>query len=121
MVLGLLLVSAIPTTIGACEAISEQEKKINEEKRSAKFNLETICKKGASRRRRQQVDGKRVVLQDGKVGILWVFLEFWAEGRTDTWGQLYIDNESQDSELPSSHPFTGYYFQYPSEEKLEGL
>jgi hypothetical protein len=32
-----------------------------------------------------------------------------------------LDNAAEDSKSPSGHPFSGYYFQYPSEEKLEGL
>jgi hypothetical protein len=67
MVLGLLFIGAIPTTIGTCEAVSAQKRQLNEAKRSAKFNLVAVCNSKASRRRRAQVDGKYVVLRNGKV------------------------------------------------------
>lgn len=41
MVLGLLIVSAIPTTVGVCQALSAQKKANNAEKEKAKFNLTT--------------------------------------------------------------------------------
>jgi hypothetical protein len=69
MALSLLFISAIPATIGTCEAVSTQKKQQNEAKRSAKFNLIAVCNSKTSRRR-AQVEGKFVVLRDGKVGYL---------------------------------------------------
>jgi hypothetical protein len=44
MVIGLLIVSAIPTTIGVCEALSEQKKANAAAKEKAKFYLTaTVC------------------------------------------------------------------------------
>lgn len=39
MVVGLLVVAAIPTTVGVCQALSAQKKADNAEKEKAKFNL----------------------------------------------------------------------------------
>lgn len=70
MVLSLLFIGAIPTTIGTCEAISAQKKEANEAKRSAKFNLVATCDSGVRGRLREQVNGKFVVLRNGKVGSI---------------------------------------------------
>ena len=44
MVIGLLIVSAIPTTIGVCEALSAQKKANAAAKEKAKFHLTaTVC------------------------------------------------------------------------------
>jgi hypothetical protein len=44
MVIGLLVVSAIPTTIGVCEALSAQKKANAAAKEKAKFHLTaTLC------------------------------------------------------------------------------
>src|SRR5690349_2812554 len=44
MVIGLLVVSAIPTTIGVCEALSAQKKANAAAKEKAKFHLTaTVC------------------------------------------------------------------------------
>lgn len=70
MALSLLFIGAIPATIGTCEAISVQKKQANEAKRSAKFNLVAICDSGVRERLREQVNGKIVVLRNGKVGSI---------------------------------------------------
>lgn len=41
MVIGLLIVSAIPTTVGVCQALSAQKKAENAQKEKAKFHLTT--------------------------------------------------------------------------------
>ena len=70
MVLSLLFIGAIPTTIGTCEAISVQKKQANEAKRSAKFNLVATCDSDVKEKLKEQVDGKIVVLRNGKVGSI---------------------------------------------------
>jgi hypothetical protein len=49
MVLGLLVISGIPTTIGVCEALSAQKKADAAAKEKAKFNVTaTVSLKGTS-------------------------------------------------------------------------
>ncbi|KAH0537748.1 hypothetical protein FGG08_005496 [Glutinoglossum americanum] len=98
MVLGLLTIASIPTLVGTCEAVSEQKKQNAEAKRSEKFNLAAACDV-SHRQVEEQVDGRFVVLRDGK---------------------LYLDHEPKGSDMKSGHPFCGYYFQYPGAE-FEGL
>ncbi|KAM7203834.1 hypothetical protein V8F20_003840 [Naviculisporaceae sp. PSN 640] len=92
MVVGLLLVSAIPTTIGVCQALSAQKKANAAAKEKAKFHLSATV----------SLDGKRpidcpVILKGGR---------------------LWIDHPS--FPMPG-HKFTGYYFMYPSEAQQLGL
>ncbi|KAM7222698.1 hypothetical protein V8F06_001885 [Rhypophila decipiens] len=92
MVIGLLVVSAIPTTIGVCQALSAQKKADAAAKEKAKFHLAATV----------SLDGKRpqdypVVLKGGRVWI-----------------------DHPDFPMPG-HKFTGYYFPYPSEEQQLGL
>ena len=83
MVLGILTITAIPVTVGVAEGVHHQ-RKANEEvgddaSRMAKFNLEAYCDVddgddntgGGGRRRRlvEQLNGKNVVLRDGKVSF----------------------------------------------------
>lgn len=66
-----LLIPAIPTTIGTCEAISVQKQKILEAKLCAKFNLVAhVRDKGAiDQRKLSELDGSHVVLFNGKVRL----------------------------------------------------
>lgn len=71
MVLGLLAIAAIPTTIGVAEGVSQQRKQNEEDDdaaRMAKFHIDVSC--DTKSRRAKDVNGKRVVLRDGKVGPL---------------------------------------------------
>ena len=65
MALGLLIIAAIPTTVGVCEALSQQKKVNNSEKEKAKFHLTTNVTLD---------DGRQVecwcVLKEGKVSML---------------------------------------------------
>lgn len=66
--LGLLTLTAIPTVIGVSQGVSQQRAQNAskaDEKRMAKFNLEAQCESRSTRAR--EVQGKRVVLRDGKV------------------------------------------------------
>lgn len=64
-----LLIPAIPTTIGTCEAISVQKQKILEAKLSAKFNLVIHFrdKSAVESEKLSELDGSYVVLLNGKV------------------------------------------------------
>jgi hypothetical protein len=68
--IGLLTLTAIPTVIGVAEGVSQQKTQNAEkddEKRMAKFYLDASCEGKSSRAR--EVQGKRVVLRDGKVDV----------------------------------------------------
>ncbi|KAH9232337.1 hypothetical protein K456DRAFT_54131 [Colletotrichum gloeosporioides 23] len=91
MVIGLLTIAAIPTVIGTGQAVSAQKKQNAAAKEQAKFSLTATM----------TIDGKReeapCVLVDNK---LWI-------------------NHSM-APAPG-HKFSGYYFNYPSEENYRGL
>ncbi|GKT49540.1 uncharacterized protein ColSpa_09721 [Colletotrichum spaethianum] len=91
MVIGLLAIAAIPTVIGTGQAVSAQKKQNAAAKEQAKFSLTTVL----------DIDGKEeecpIVLVDNK---LWI-------------------NHSL-APVPA-HKFSGYYFNYPSEEQYRGL
>lgn len=71
MVIGLLALAAIPTTIGVAEGVSQQRQQNSADDddddaaRLAKFNIDVSCQ--AQSRRAKEVQGKRVVLREGKV------------------------------------------------------
>lgn len=70
MVLGLLVVSAIPTVTGVAQAISEQKKQVaavGDERYMTKFHLDVFCEPNHPKAR--QVHGGTVVLKDDKVRI----------------------------------------------------
>jgi hypothetical protein len=69
MVLGLLTIASIPTVIGTSEAVSAQKKQNAAAKRSEKFNVVAVCDVNHARVK-EEVDGRFVVLRDGKVIIL---------------------------------------------------
>ncbi len=66
--IGLLALTAIPTVTGVSQGVSQQRAQNAskaDEKRMAKFNLEARCEARSARAR--EVQGKRVVLREGKV------------------------------------------------------
>ncbi|KAL1836338.1 hypothetical protein VTJ49DRAFT_5293 [Mycothermus thermophilus] len=93
MPIGLLVIGAIPTTIGVCEALSAQKKADAAAKEKAKFHLTATV----------SLDGR------GPIECLCVLKD----------GHLWIDHPS--FPVPGGHKFTGYYFTYPSEAKPLGL
>jgi hypothetical protein len=69
MVLDLLTLTAIPTVVGASEAVHQQrvlDEDAESEERQALFYLDVFC--DAQSRKRDQVHDAIVVLKDGKVG-----------------------------------------------------
>lgn len=92
MVIGLLLISAIPTTVGVCQALSAQKKADAAAKEKAKFHLTaTVC-----------------LDENGPV-------ECWCVLKD---GKLWIDHPA----FPTpGHKFTGWYFMYPSEAQHLGM
>lgn len=76
--LGLLAITAIPTTIGIAQGVSAQKRE-NRDKDDAvllrKFNLECWCE--GQGRLRNQFHGGRVVLGDEKVClVVWILLYY---------------------------------------------
>ena len=68
MVIGLLALTAIPTTIGVAEGVSQQQSKNDQDdddSRMAKFHLDVYCE--ARSKRTKEIHGKRLVLRDMKV------------------------------------------------------
>lgn len=98
MVLGLLAIAAIPTTIGVAEGISEGRKENDpetEEERMRNFQLECFC--GANSQKAKEIDGGHIVLRGEK---------------------LYIVPRHSTS---TSHPFEGFYIEYPDPERPRPL
>ncbi|KAK2739356.1 hypothetical protein CKAH01_07306 [Colletotrichum kahawae] len=108
MVIGLLTIAAIPTVIGTGQAVSAQKRQNAAAKEQAKFSLTATM----------TIDGKReeapCVLVDNKAthphtSKLTCSLSLH---------QLWINH----SMAPApGHKFSGYYFNYPSEENHRGL
>lgn len=93
MVLGLLMIAALPTTIGVAEGISSRNKQTdaaNDEELMRKFTLECFC--DAQSRKRVEIHGRRIYLRNEK---------------------LYIAR----SPPADSFPFTGFYVSYPDPER----
>lgn len=96
----------IGTVTGVAQGVSQQQKinaENNNEARQIKFHIdirvETSSGREKSRGRVQEVDGGIVVLRNDK---------------------LYIEPKSATTRQPEnvdSHPFTGFYFQYPDEDR----
>jgi hypothetical protein len=66
--IGLLTLTAIPTTIGVAEGVSHQKQENAakaDENRMSEFHLNAYCENRSSRAK--DVHGKRIVLRDGKV------------------------------------------------------
>jgi hypothetical protein len=98
MVLSMLIaIIAAPGLLGSQEAIRQsQSQEKREEHRARRCNLIATCVKSSVRSR--ELDGRMVVLRNGK---------------------LYIDTGTEDG-APLGHPYTGYYLPYPDSEH-EGL
>ncbi|KZM26432.1 uncharacterized protein EKO05_0005925 [Ascochyta rabiei] len=98
MVLGILIaVIVAPGLLGSQEAIRQgQSKDKREEHRARRCNLIATCVKSSPRSR--EIDGRPVVLRNGK---------------------LWIDTTTEDGE-PLGHTCAGYYLPYP-DTKYEGL
>ena len=99
MVFGLLGLTAIPTTIGVAEGVSEGRKEKDpalEEERMRKFRLECFCE--ANGRKAKEIDGGIVVLRGEK---------------------LYIVPRNRDQD--TGHPFEGFYIEYPDPERPRPL
>ncbi|KAF3040037.1 hypothetical protein E8E11_007392 [Didymella keratinophila] len=98
MVLGILIAAiTAPGLLGSQEAIRQgQSKDRREEHRARRCNLIASCIKPSPRSR--EIDGRPVVLRNGK---------------------LWIDTTTADGE-PFGHTYAGYYLPYP-ETKYEGL
>ncbi|KAL1845175.1 hypothetical protein VTK73DRAFT_972 [Phialemonium thermophilum] len=92
MVIGLLTITAIPTTIGVCEALSAQKKANNAQKEKAKFHITVSIPVGGGR----SVECFCVL----GAGVLWI--------------------DHPEAPVPG-HKFSGYYFTYPSDEQHLGL
>ncbi|KAI9798200.1 MAG: hypothetical protein M1833_004949 [Piccolia ochrophora] len=97
MVLGLLALAAMPTTIGTAQAVSENNKKERQEKRTEECHLTVFCE--TESRKRDQVHGKCVVLRDNKLHL----------------------GETPPQQGPRGYPFCGFYVTYPSDAKPLGL
>lgn len=99
MVLGLLAIAGIPTTIGVAEAVSEGRKEKDpetEKEQMRKFNLECFCETNSQTAK--EIDGGLIVLRREK---------------------LYIVPRQS---LPdTSHPFQGFYIEYPDPERPRPL
>jgi hypothetical protein len=70
MVIGLLILTAIPTVTGVAQAISAQktrEERLKDERRMKKFHIDVHCEAESSRT--QEIHGKRLVLRDESVWI----------------------------------------------------
>ncbi|KAH7153485.1 hypothetical protein EDB81DRAFT_791481 [Dactylonectria macrodidyma] len=94
MVIGLLVVTAIPTVIGVAEAISaKKQQNASLTKEQEKFNMAPLL-----RRKGKSQEVGFVVLADSK---------------------LYLDMPPDDA-VPG-HRFMGYYFKYPCEEGHLGM
>ncbi|KAF9700718.1 hypothetical protein EKO04_001522 [Ascochyta lentis] len=98
MVLGMLIAALVaPGLLGSQEAIRQgQSKDKREEHRARRCNLIATCVKSSPRSR--EIDGRPIVLRNGK---------------------LWIDTTTEDGE-PFGHTCAGYYLPYP-DTKYEGL
>ncbi|KAF2246477.1 hypothetical protein BU26DRAFT_431050 [Trematosphaeria pertusa] len=104
MVLDLLTLTAIPTAVGASEAVHQQrvlDEEAESEERQAPFHLDVYC--DAQSRKRNEVHGAIVVLRDGKLCL-------WPK---DPHTKLPKDDSDSDS---TPHPFTGFYLPFPTED-----
>ncbi|KAI4909455.1 hypothetical protein J4E90_008152 [Alternaria incomplexa] len=98
MVLSILIATIVaPGLLGSQEAIRQsQSKEKREEHRARRCNLIATCVKSSHRSR--EIDGRQVVLRNGK---------------------LWIDTGTEDGS-PLGHAYAGYYLPYP-DTSYEGL
>ncbi|KAF1971550.1 hypothetical protein BU23DRAFT_470583 [Bimuria novae-zelandiae CBS 107.79] len=104
MVLDLFTLAAIPTAIGASEAVHQQrllDEEAESEERQAPFYLDVFCDAQSSKR--DEVHDAIVVLKDGK-------LRFWPK---DAHTKL---PKKDPNGGPAPHPFTGFYLPFPTED-----
>ncbi|KAF2681113.1 hypothetical protein K458DRAFT_421020 [Lentithecium fluviatile CBS 122367] len=104
MVLDLLTLTAIPTAVGASEAVHQQrvlDKEAESEERQTLFYLDVFC--DAQSRKRDEVHTAMVVLKDGKLR-LWPKDPHTKLPKTDPGGGS------------PPHPFTGFYLPFPTED-----
>ncbi|ORY16537.1 hypothetical protein BCR34DRAFT_506887 [Clohesyomyces aquaticus] len=100
MVFDLLTLTAVPTAVGASEAVHQQrilDKEAVSEERKAEFRLHVFC--DVQSRKRDEVHDSIVILRDSKLYI-------WPKD-PDTG----LPKADDDGEAP--HPFTGFYHPYP--------
>ncbi|KAJ4371198.1 hypothetical protein N0V83_004414 [Neocucurbitaria cava] len=98
MVLSMIIAAIVaPGLLGSQEAIRQsQSKERREEHRARRCNLIATCVKSSLRSK--EINGRPIVLRDGK---------------------LWIDTGTQDG-LSCGHPYAGYFLPYP-DSKHEGL
>ncbi|KAA6414734.1 MAG: hypothetical protein FRX48_01484 [Lasallia pustulata] len=108
--IGLLALTALPTTIAVAEGISSQTRAAEsarrppDEKLMRKFRLRCYC--AAKSRRSAEVHGRLVVVRDGKV---------WIQPPSSS-------SSSSSSPLsPPAHPFEGFYIPFPDAERPRPL
>ncbi|KAF2017772.1 hypothetical protein BU24DRAFT_420821 [Aaosphaeria arxii CBS 175.79] len=106
MVLELLNIAAIPTAIGAAEAVHQQnvfDEEAESDERQAPFYLDVYC--DAASKKRDEVHNAIVVLKDGK-------LRLWPKDPETNLPEAPDD----DNDSPPPHPFQGFYLPYPTED-----
>ncbi|PVI06747.1 hypothetical protein DM02DRAFT_609546, partial [Periconia macrospinosa] len=104
MVLDLLALTAIPTAIGASEAVHQQQildDEAESEHRQAPFYLDVYCNAKSSKR--DEVHGAMVILRDGK-------LKLWPKDRNTN-----LPKKGPNDDSPP-HPFTGFYLPFPTSD-----
>ncbi|KAF2662642.1 hypothetical protein K491DRAFT_617531 [Lophiostoma macrostomum CBS 122681] len=104
MVLDLLTLTAIPTALGAAEAVHQQrvlDDEAESDERQAPFYLDVFC--DAQSRKRDEVHEAIVVLIDGKLRL-----------RPKDPKTKLPKRGPVDSAEP--HPFTGFYLPFPDED-----
>ncbi|KAF9729013.1 hypothetical protein PMIN06_005475 [Paraphaeosphaeria minitans] len=104
MVFDLLTLTAIPTAVGASEAVHQQrllDEEAESDERQAPFYLDVFC--DAESRKRDEVHDAIVILKDGK-------LRLWPK---DAHAKLPKKDADSDS---APHPFTGFYLPFPTED-----
>ncbi|KAF2735769.1 hypothetical protein EJ04DRAFT_491118 [Polyplosphaeria fusca] len=104
MVLDLLTLTAVPTVVGAAEAVRQQDEMdadAESPERRAPFHLVVYC--DAQSKKRDEVHDTMAVLKDGK-------LRLWPRDRKTKLPKPHPET----SESP--HPFTGFYLPFPTED-----
>ncbi|KAF2182572.1 hypothetical protein K469DRAFT_225929 [Zopfia rhizophila CBS 207.26] len=102
MVIDLVTLTAIPTAVGAAEAVHQQrvlDEEAESDNRKAPFYLDIFC--DAQSRKRDEVHDTVVVLRDGK-------LYLWPKDK-----KTRLPVEPSDG-TSAPHPFTGFYLPFPA-------
>ncbi|KAJ4292608.1 hypothetical protein N0V90_009271 [Kalmusia sp. IMI 367209] len=116
MVLDLLTLTAIPTAVGASEAVHHQrllDEEAESEERQASFYLDVYC--DAQSKKRDEVHDAIVVLREGKYTITLIGsgtrqLRLWPK---DAHTKLPKKDPDDDT---TPHAFTGFYLPFPAED-----